>query len=114
MSRPIQVELLTKPGCHLCDEMKAALGRAAHGLPVDVREVDISKDPSLEKRYGVDIPVLFIEAKKAFKHRATEKELRKRLEVADRAQHRGGVRESVPGAASSSTTRGGSSRTPTS
>ena len=84
MSQPIQVELLTKPGCHLCDEMKAALGRAARGLSVDVREVDISEDPSLEKRYGLDIPVLFIDAKKAFKHRATEKELRKHLEMVQR------------------------------
>jgi len=82
MSRPIRLELLTTAGCHLCEEMKAVLRRATRGFSVEVSEVEISKDPSLEKRYGVDIPVLFIDGEKAFEHRADEKELLKRLEKA--------------------------------
>jgi glutaredoxin len=84
MSAPIQVALLTKPGCHLCDEMKDVLARATRGLPVEVSEVDISTDLALEERHGQDIPVLFIDGRKAFKHRVSERELRKRLEIADR------------------------------
>jgi hypothetical protein len=84
MSAPIQVALLAKPGCHLCDEMKAVLARATRGLPAEVREVDISTDPALEERHGQDIPVLLIDGRKAFKRRVSERELRKRLEVADR------------------------------
>lgn len=84
MSRPIQVVLLTRPGCHLCDQMKAVLDRAMRGLSLEVREVDISKDPSLEERHGMDIPVLFIDGEKAFEHRVSELELRERLELANR------------------------------
>lgn len=76
---PIELELLSRPGCHLCEEMKASLERAAAGLDVRLREVDISADPELEERYGYDIPVLFVNGSKAFKHRATEEDLRRRL-----------------------------------
>lgn len=82
----MQVVILTMPGCHLCDEMKDVLARAARGLPVEVREVDISTDPSLEERHGTDIPVLFIQGTRAFEHRVTERQLRERLETAGRRQ----------------------------
>lgn len=76
---PIEIELLTRPGCHLCEEMKEALTRAARGLDVRVREVDVALDAELEGRYGSDVPVLLVNGSKAFKHRATEKALRRRL-----------------------------------
>lgn len=82
--RPIQIALLTKPGCHLCEEMKDVLDRATRGLSVAVREVDISGNASLEQRHGMDIPVLFIDGSRAFEHRVTERDLRERLEAADR------------------------------
>jgi glutaredoxin len=75
----IRVELYSRPGCHLCDEMKAAVERARLGLDVELREVDISRDEELEKRYGWDIPLLFVNGRKAFKHRATEEAIRRRL-----------------------------------
>jgi glutaredoxin len=83
MSRVVQVVLLTKPGCHLCDEMKHVLDRATRGLSVQVKEVDISRDPSLEKRHGLEIPVLFVDGEKAFRYRVTERKLRERLETAN-------------------------------
>ncbi len=78
-AKPVALELLTRPGCHLCEEMKEALVEAARGIEVRLREVDISESPELESRYGNDIPVLFVNGSKAFKHRATVKELRARL-----------------------------------
>jgi glutaredoxin len=75
----IDVELLTRPGCHLCDEMKASLVRVSEGLDVALSEVDVSKDPELEERFGNDVPVLFVNGSKAFKHRASERDLRRRL-----------------------------------
>jgi len=59
--------------------MKQALKEASKGLNIDLREIDISADPALAKKYGEDIPVLFIHGSKAFKHRATAKDLRERL-----------------------------------
>ena len=77
---PIEIELLTRPGCHLCDEMKQALEEASKSLDIDLREIDITDDPALAKRYGEEIPVLFINGSKAFKHRANVADLRKRLQ----------------------------------
>ena len=76
---PVELELLTRPGCHLCEEMKEAISEAARGLEIRLREVDISQDSELERRFGNDIPVLFVNGSKAFKHRATVQELRLRL-----------------------------------
>jgi glutaredoxin len=70
---------MTRPGCHLCEEMKEAIAKAARGISIHLREVDISKDAELEGRFGNDIPVLFVNGSKAFKHRATVRELQKRF-----------------------------------
>jgi hypothetical protein len=59
--------------------MKRAIAEAAGDLEIRLREVDISKDSDLESRYGNDIPVLFVNGSKAFKHRATVQEIRVRL-----------------------------------
>ena len=75
----IEVEILTRTGCHLCDEMKQALKQAATGLDVRLTEIDIDADEELTAKYGHDIPVLFVNGSKAFKHRATAAELKKRL-----------------------------------
>jgi glutaredoxin len=77
----IEVELLTRAGCHLCDEMKRALREAASGMAVRVNEIDIDADPELAAEYGHDIPVLFVDGSKAFKHRATVQQLRRRLRL---------------------------------
>jgi hypothetical protein len=69
--------LYTRPGCHLCDDMKATIQRVARTSPdpIAIEEIDISSDPELERRYGEEIPVLLIEGKKAAKYRITEGEL---------------------------------------
>ncbi len=79
----IEVEILTRAGCRLCDEMKKALKQAATGLDVQLRETDIDTDEGLTTKYGNDIPVLFVNGSKAFKHRATAQELKRRLLKAD-------------------------------
>ena len=56
--------LYTRPGCHLCEETRLALqglleDRAALGQPLAVvREVDISADTALERRFFDRIPVV--------------------------------------------------------
>jgi thiol-disulfide isomerase/thioredoxin len=69
--------LYSKPGCHLCDDMKAVVQRVARAIdePVAIDEIDISTDPDLETRYGLEIPVLLVDGKKAAKYRVTEGEL---------------------------------------
>jgi hypothetical protein len=53
--------LYGKPGCHLCDEARAAVERVTAGRGVPVDHVDVSRDPTLYARYGERIPVLEID-----------------------------------------------------
>jgi hypothetical protein len=73
--------LYSRPGCHLCDDMKVVVGRVAEASvePVTVEDVDISTDAGLEALYGLEIPVLLVNGRKAAKHRVTEEELRRIL-----------------------------------
>ena len=80
MSRPaVPVTIYSRPGCHLCDEMKAIVDRVARRVPLAVTEIDISTDPALERLYGLEIPVLMVAGKKAAKYRIAEDELRRLL-----------------------------------
>jgi glutaredoxin len=85
----IAVTIYSRPGCHLCDAMKAVVQHVAQSIPLSLEEVDISTDPSLEAQYGLEIPVLMVEGRKAAKYRVGEEELRKIL--AGRAGGTGGT-----------------------
>lgn len=73
------VMLYSRPGCCLCDDMKAILAEVQADTAFTVTEIDISAQPTLEARFGQDIPVLFINGRKAFKYRLTAGALRRRL-----------------------------------
>lgn len=76
----IKITLYTRRGCSLCEEMKEVLLGVSRAYPVDLAEVDVDHDPDLKARFDQEVPVLFIEGRKAFKYRTTEAELRRRLE----------------------------------
>jgi hypothetical protein len=59
--------------------MRAVLAEVEPDLPFDLEEIDISTQPELEERFGQEIPVLFVNSRKAFKYRVTSGELRRRL-----------------------------------
>jgi glutaredoxin len=73
----VHLTLYSRPGCHLCDDMKAVVARVAAATPVSLEEVDISNDAELERKYGREIPVLLVEGKKAAKYRLSEEDLRR-------------------------------------
>jgi glutaredoxin len=85
----IALTLYSRPGCHLCDEMKAVIARVVGEQAVDItlEEVDISTDAELESRYGTEIPVLLVNGRKVAKYRVTEGELTRMLN--DRAGRAG-------------------------
>jgi hypothetical protein len=49
--------LYHRPGCHLCEQMLAAL-YVTYGDEIEISLVDVDSDPSLKERYGLRIPVL--------------------------------------------------------
>ncbi|MBP1684619.1 MAG: hypothetical protein H6Q33_762 [Deltaproteobacteria bacterium] len=75
----IALALYSRPGCHLCAEMKAVIEPVVRELGCTLEEIDISGRTELEARFGMEIPVLCVNGRKAFKYRVTELELRKRL-----------------------------------
>lgn len=73
------VTIYTRPGCHLCDEAKAAIHASGCDGEFSLEEVNIDEDPALRERYGSDIPVISINGVKAFKHRVDPGEFKRKL-----------------------------------
>ena len=84
---PLSLVLYSRPGCHLCEEMKAEIARARPRTPYELSEVDIERDQDLLRRFERSIPVLEIAGRVAFKGRLTATELEAKLER--RARERG-------------------------
>jgi glutaredoxin len=76
----LTVTLYGKPGCHLCDDARAALRDALAGREVAVREVDVTLDPVLERRYGERIPVLALDGEELFEYFVDGDALAERLD----------------------------------
>jgi hypothetical protein len=79
---PRDVTLSTRPGCHLCEEAKVAIAPLLTEFGAALREVNIEGDAVLEDRCGWDIPVIFIGAHKAAKHRVDLAQFRRQLSEA--------------------------------
>ncbi len=60
MSGPIDLRMLSRPGCHLCEEMRAEVDALLAGRARRWEEVDVDSDPDLARRYGEVLPVLFV------------------------------------------------------
>jgi hypothetical protein len=59
--------------------MKATIRQVAVRIPLDLEEIDVDSSVQLQERFGAEVPVLFIDGRKAFKYKVTAKELEKRL-----------------------------------
>jgi glutaredoxin len=75
------VTLYGRPGCHLCDEARAALLRVRADVPFELREIDIDGDDELFKRYLERIPVVSLNGEELFEFEVDEAALRHRLSL---------------------------------
>jgi glutaredoxin len=75
--------LYGKPGCHLCDDARAAVQDALAGRNAELREVDVTLDPVLERRYGQRIPVLAVDGEELFDFVVDADALGERLDKVD-------------------------------
>jgi hypothetical protein len=73
------VILYTRPGCHLCEEVKREMQAAGCADLYTLEEVNIDTDPALKERYGWEIPVILINNVKAFKYKLTADEFKRKL-----------------------------------
>lgn len=58
-----RLTLLTREGCHLCDDAKEAMARVAATAGVGWREVDVATDIELEREYGDRLPVILLDGR---------------------------------------------------
>jgi glutaredoxin len=79
MSKP-QVIIYSRPGCHLCDEAKAAIESAGCSDQFVLSEINIESDEELLSKYRYDIPVITIDGVEAFIHRVNPDEFRTRIQ----------------------------------
>ena len=73
------VIIYTRPGCHLCDEAKAAINASGCRGEFSLEEINVDDDEGLRGRYGYDVPVIFINGVKVFKHRVDPREFKRKL-----------------------------------
>lgn len=73
------VIIYSRPGCHLCDEAKAAIMSAGCSDQFTLEEVNIESDEELLTKYKYDIPVIAIDGIESFIHRVDPSEFRTRI-----------------------------------
>jgi glutaredoxin len=75
-----RVTLYTRVDCHLCDDAKAVLEDVRRERPFELTTVDVDTDPALFEAYGLEVPVILVDGRKAFKYRVDAESLRARLD----------------------------------
>jgi glutaredoxin len=73
------VIIYSRPGCHLCEEAKAAIKSADCSDEFTLEEINIESDSELLRKYKYDIPVIAIDGVESFIHRVDPKEFRTQI-----------------------------------
>jgi glutaredoxin len=79
-----KITLYSRKDCCLCDDMKSVIADVALKIPIEVEVIDVDGADELREKFGNEIPVLFIDGRKAFKYRVTAKELENQLNENER------------------------------
>jgi hypothetical protein len=79
-TKPIVIEIYSKPNCHLCDEAKLTILQMKTLFELDIRIIDITEYPDVHEKYKSEIPVIYINGRKSFKYRVAPDQLFKRLQ----------------------------------
>jgi glutaredoxin len=85
MTGPV-ITLLTRPGCHLCEDARGVIARVAADLGVTWQERDITRSDSDLRAYGDQVPVTLIDGEQHDFWRVSEQRLRAALRAAARAR----------------------------
>jgi glutaredoxin len=58
-----RLTLITREGCHLCEDAKEAMARVVARSGVGWRELDVGTDLELEREYGERLPVILLDGR---------------------------------------------------
>ena len=73
------VTLYTRPGCHLCDDARAALEELRAQVDFEIHEVNIETDDALHAAYLERIPVICLDGEHVSDYFVDEPTLTARL-----------------------------------
>jgi glutaredoxin len=73
------VVVYSRKGCHLCEVVKESLSKLSRQGAFTWHDVDVDADPDLRRQYNDEVPVVFINGRKAFKYHMDEKEFLRKL-----------------------------------
>jgi len=76
---PRKVLVYTRKGCHLCEIVKESLVKLARRGSFVWHEIDVDTDEQLRRQFTDEVPVVFIDGRKAFKYRMDEREFLRKL-----------------------------------
>ncbi len=79
MTAPGEVIVYSRKGCHLCEIVKESLVKLQKRGSFTWREIDVDSDPEIRRLYNDEVPVVFINGRKAFKYRMDEQEFLRKL-----------------------------------
>lgn len=79
LAGPRDVTIYSRPGCHLCEEAKKQITPLLAEFGARLTEINIDEDAELRARYDCDVPVIFLGARKAAKHRVDLVQFRRQL-----------------------------------
>jgi len=71
----VTLTLYSKPGCHLCEELRGAVDELQAEHPFTINEIDITTNLDLFARYRYEIPVLLKDGEEVARGRITDREL---------------------------------------
>jgi len=74
-----RVTLYTRAGCHLCEEAERVLRAERAATAFRLELVDVDRDPVLQRRYGVRVPVVAVDGVELFEYEVPADLLRARL-----------------------------------
>ncbi len=79
MSGMRQVVVYSRKGCHLCEIVKETLTKLHRHGGFSWQEVDVDSDETLRRQFTDEVPVVFIDGRKAFKYRMDERDFLRKL-----------------------------------
>jgi len=73
------VIVYSRKGCHLCEVVKESLAKLSRRGGFIWQEVDVDTDRELRRQFNDEVPVVFIDGRKAFKYHMNEQEFLRKL-----------------------------------
>ena len=79
MPEPREVVVYSRKGCHLCEVVKKNLEKLQRQGGFTWKEIDVDSDENLRRQFTDEVPVVFINGRKAFKYHMDEREFLRKL-----------------------------------